>query len=163
MESKTSKKGQAISIDFAIAVSIFIIILLYHTTAWAEYSGGYYSLRARNGFEYSAISISQSLLKTPGIPANWEQNASGASSLGLAYQENVISPEKLANFTALNYNLSRSLLGIPDNYYLEVKRRNDSLLVASAGKNATNKTVSSVQRVALYNNEFVDVLVKVYE
>lgn len=151
-----SSKGQINSIDFMIAVLIFAVLLIFIIGFWflnmAEING----MVGRDRLDSAAIAVSDMLVKTPGVPGNWEEDPANAWAVGLAESQNVISSEKVANFTALDYNVSKELLGLDGDFYFYVEDLEGNRLYES-GIAELGSGVAPVLRFGVLDGEIVKV------
>jgi hypothetical protein len=106
--------------------------------------------------ESAAMSVSDTLVRQPGIPEGW--NSTNVTTIGLASQENVLNESKLSEFMAMDYGSIKSLLGIANyEFYFEVRYPNGTLASLPGGGQITKGTYPSdagmiipVDRHALY-------------
>jgi hypothetical protein len=156
-----SRKGQINSIDFMIAVLIFAVILVFIVGFWflsiAEING----MIGRDRMDSAAISLSDMLVKTQGVPGKWEDEPDKAASIGLAQTQNVLVKEKLANFSAMNYEEAKEIIGLDGDYYVYVEDLGGNRLY-EAGVAELGEGVAPVLRFALLEGEIVRVEVFVH-
>jgi hypothetical protein len=126
-------KAQAWSFDFmaSITVFFFMVAVLLFTWQYVTYQND--ELALINNMENSAITISETLIRTQGYPQEW--NDTNVQIIGLAVEENVLDETKLVSFVLMDYNYSKFLLGITGlEYYFRVKQLNGSI-AQSGGMN----------------------------
>ena len=151
-------RGQVWSTDFVISAVIFLLALALVVFAW-----NYSSLRISQQNELvpaesTLIMVSDALIRTPGIPQDW--NITSVTSIGLASDENVLDTDKLDMFINMSYEYSKSILGLERyHYYFRLLHLNGSVIQNQYGQNLTagqypNGSVLTVpiQRHVLYNS-----------
>jgi len=149
-------KAQAWTLDFAASVVIFLTALIL-----VMFALNYTLFQSRqqaslNVMENAAMAASDSLVRQPGIPVEW--NRTDVTTIGLASQENLLNETKLAEFMAMDDSSIRSLLGISNYvFYFEVRYPNGTLASLPGGAQITKgsypsgaSTVIPVERHALY-------------
>ncbi|MBI4175675.1 MAG: hypothetical protein HY518_00585 [Candidatus Aenigmarchaeota archaeon] len=150
-------KGQIWSIDFIMSMIVFFLAIALILFAWDYAIVQNESQVSFHGAESLALSVSDALVRTGGIPEGWD--SSSVQVIGLASDENIMDPGKVDEFLDVDYNTSKRLLGIGRyEYYFEVMYANNSVLQDPPGRNLTkglypaNATVVvPVERYVLYN------------
>jgi hypothetical protein len=159
--SGLAKKGQVNTLDFMISVLVYAVMLIFLIGFWylsiAEISG----MVEQDRMDSAAVTISDMLIKTPGLPDDWEDGPENVWALGLARDQNVLSREKLANFSALGYNESRELMGLDGDFYFYVEDLDGDRLY-EAGKAELGDKVTPVLRFGVLEGEIVRVEVFVH-
>jgi hypothetical protein len=84
----------------------------------------------------------------------------GTKAIGLAYEENIIDPEKLQALKLMDYNRSKELMGLSTDYYMRV-RRVDGVIMMEKGARQ-NESAVSMKRIAVYNGSYSWVELDVY-
>lgn len=156
------RRGQLNSIDLFLALFIFVLILVFIT--------GFFNVAVRDAdrnvkktiLESSATSISELLVKTPGVPENWERDSLFVSTIGLASSQNVLSKNKLSNFTEMNYASAKSTLGLAYEFFFLVQDLANNTLYSS-GNSSYGRQSASVTRYALLDGEIVSIRVAVHD
>lgn len=149
------RKGQVSSVDAIVASMIFAILLIFLIAFWFVSIDSIGNVTAKNTLQTPAIAISDLLLKSPGVPENWENDTSSLKVIGLAVSDtdhNVLDMEKLDNFTALEYNMSRELFGLDESreFYFMVEDINHNMLYEAGNPNITeSRRAVSISRFAL--------------
>ncbi|MEM2977922.1 MAG: hypothetical protein QXM46_01380 [Candidatus Hadarchaeales archaeon] len=151
------EKGQALTLDMFLALSLTSLLLGYsglvmeqvHTKAQEEVS--------RYSLERVAGDAAEALIKTKGLPENWEDSPSSLEVLGLAKNPNTIDLRKLAYLRELckseNWNSRpevqavRRLFG-GQNFEVRILLRSLLVRVNAAGLNYTLDT--TLQGVRVY-------------
>lgn len=164
-----TKRGQIGSIDTLVATIIFALMVVFIMMFWFISIGSIENVTAKNRLGTSAITISEILLKSPGVPENWEQNYSTAESLGLAVSyndQNVLSDEKLEEFMEIPYYDAKELLGLDNSsefYFMIEDMDYNRLYEAGMMENYSDRVVSITRFAVLSNSEPVRMRLMVYE
>ncbi|MEW5996781.1 MAG: hypothetical protein AB1657_04265 [Candidatus Micrarchaeota archaeon] len=173
-----NRKGYATGVDFVLSILIFSIVLAYSIGSYYYYLGEYRAVEARKNLEVSALALTDTLLKSPGIPGDWEAAAdweewmeeeeeeeewipTGLESIGLVRRANVLEPAKVFALDMMDYNYSREVLGIGADYFLYITTVG-GITVMEKGVRMENASVISVRRMALYNGTYAWVTLDVY-
>ncbi len=152
-------KGQILSTEIILALSLFMGSIVVFILAWGYMSSSYFSEQADRQMQVALVGISDAAVLTPGDPADWDIAAKeNASSFGVASSRNVLSAQKLSTLQSLNtsyYDRVRERMGAGRfELYLEV-RDTDGNSLYRFGKQADlsdNSTAAlSVDRLALLN------------
>lgn len=112
--------------------------------------------------EASAISLSDIILKSQGIPYNWEKNSSAARLIGLVSSPNVLSESKLQKFINISYANATQLLGISSQFYFYVEDLSGNRLYET-GNSTLSEQIVSLTRFAVLNGNKVRVRLMLYE
>src|SRR3989344_9407637 len=98
------KSGQAAVTDLFIAISVFIILITITTLTW-----NLYNIRLTSRFDYDEMmlkgfQVSDLLVKSKGIPANWHvsYNTTLPQVIGLSENERILSAERIDAFKDLS-------------------------------------------------------------
>ena len=109
-------KGQIISLDFIVSMSLFTFIIAMSIFIWNNINTQIDEGEKNNMLQTDLVSISTMLIETPGTPSNWTSlSSSEISQLGLAVTSNVLSSDKVVALTNLNltsddyYNTKKTL------------------------------------------------------
>jgi hypothetical protein len=152
----------SVSFDFVFASLIFILILGFSIVAYSNYADNYLLIENKRTLESSVISVSEILVKSKGVPRNWENNVSALQVLGLAESVNILSIDKVSAFDSLSVNQTKSLLGISNDLYITIKSV-DGELFFSKGNDLDNTSSVSIERIVYYNRSISRLQVKLYE
>lgn len=146
-------KGQIISIDLLIGIVIFLIVVIFSVSYWQTSLFNVRESLDRIDVQRLATQISDNLVKSPGIPDNWETSPTNARAIGLANHSHILETRKVANLTALNYSTLLTRFGLEGaNFFFQLtdQAKNN---ITSAGllltSNATQAAV--VERNVIYN------------
>ncbi len=104
--------------------------------------------------ESFAVTFSDNLLKSSGVPYNW--NSTNFSTIGLVSSQNILVPSKVSNFTNMSYDLLKQTFGIDYEFYFYVENLNGSRYY-DIGNYTFGQQVVSLTRLGLLNNEKVRV------
>ena len=112
------KKGQLLSMDFVFSLSIFLAILLISIVIWRNLNIQITQYEMHTDLENRILITSNLLIKTAGTPNDWENfdlatEQDKIISLGLAKRENVLNKTKILKFLDIDYDDTKTLLGIP--------------------------------------------------
>ncbi len=165
--SQSASRGQIWLIDAMVSGAMIAMIVFMMLGTSDKMTQNYRNANSEISFSNALLAASDSLVLTPGSPANWESttiDGTGLSSFGLASSSNVISPAKAAamqSLNATNYSTIKAALGLGAvNVSIEISNLSDSTTLYSFGVAPPGTARSAVfERVALLNNSAV--LVKV--
>jgi hypothetical protein len=118
-------RAQAWSFDFMASVVVFFVILTILFFAWEYITFQNEDLIIFNEMENSALSIADTLIRTPGFPEHW--NETNVQIMGLASEENVLNETKILMFVQMDYDYAKRILGVPAyHFYFQVLYLNDT-------------------------------------
>ena len=164
---ESARRG-SVSMDFVFASLIFILILGFTAISYSNYLDAYKIAESKKSLEASALSISETLIKSSGYPRNWEQNVSafeipGLGVLGLAGQENenVLDPNKVTAFSTLSYNATRNMFGFDGDYYISIKSVDGKTFFSKGTEYADSSSVA-IERIVLFNQSVCRLTVRLY-
>jgi hypothetical protein len=152
------RKGQLWTLDMALSLLIFFSAMLSLLFAWNYISADTAGMQELREVQLKAMTLSDSLIRTPGLPADW--NESTVRVVGLAYDDNTLDPDKVGMFVNMSYAKARSLLGVhPYHFYFEVKDINGTLYKnSSLPIDSASTTVVPAERYAVYGGRITKVL-----
>lgn len=107
-----NRKGQAISNDLIISVVIFLLALAIVLEMWGDAVSNIYESEELSDLERYSVEVSERLVRTPGIPGDWEIN--NVALIGLANEEpRLLNSTKILKLVDLldNHYDNRSILG----------------------------------------------------
>jgi uncharacterized membrane protein len=156
----STKKAQVWSLDLTFSLIIFMTALFAVVFAWNYISATTLETEEMQKLQLKALTLSDSMIRTPGIPLNW--NESTVEVIGLAQEENVLNITKVqcfVNMSVTDYDRLKGLLDIGFyDLYLEVVDLNGTVY-----KNTTtpidpaSPLVVPIERYAMYNDRIVKV------
>ncbi len=91
-------RGQAAVTDLFIAIAVFVLLITIITVDWNKYQIQLASELDYDTMKFKAFHIIDALVRTPGVPEDWEAQPELPSVIGLASEPNVISNAKLTAF-----------------------------------------------------------------
>jgi hypothetical protein len=148
-------RAQISAFDMVLAIMVFSMLFVFFVQSWSTTVSTANSAMKKNKVEYSAISATDLLMQSTGVPINWERNTSGIRSIGLASEPNVLSEKKVANFTELNYSIQKSLLGIPGDFYFYVEDMGGERLYECGNVTAISSNIVSISRIGMLGDQKV--------
>lgn len=156
-------KGQTGLPDLVLGIVAFILLLSF-VLVFSSVSTENVLLKSRqHKMEASAITISDLLVKTPGVSSDWDSNnPSSVLVPGLAQFPNVLSEDKVVEFTSLDYEDVKTLMGVDAEFLFQVEDLNGAVLYQFGDANTSSERVS-VQRLALLEGDKIIVNVIVHE
>jgi hypothetical protein len=151
-------RAQVWSMDFIGSVVIFFISVAVLMTLWnfSVYNSSYQE--SVNSMGSLSLRISDSLVRTPGLPEGW--NASSVQAIGLASDENVLDSTKVDQLTSMDYATARRLLGTGAyEFYLDIRGLDGAFALNSSGQEvrvgiwpSSASNVVSSERYVLYRD-----------
>ena len=165
------KKGQVWSLDFIVAIIIFItsFLVLYNYILDLQAPKD----AALKSLEIDSRFITTNLLSS-GYPSNW--TSSGVTIIGIV-DNGYLNVDKLKNFSALTYQDSKALLKTRYDFYLFFENKTTSPInisgVSSIGKASVNSTnlnqvinpskIYQTTRLVVYNNQIVRMVLYLWQ
>ncbi len=152
------KKAQIVMADLLFVVIILIILFTVSIAMWNTSMIRVAQKEELINLESTAIAVSDLLVKTKGVPENWEETS--PTTIGLSNTSNVLDSRKLSKFVDLNYDDAKRLLGGYD-FFFQINNTNDQIVtvdgrqMASGLQPASAKTVVNARRIALLGNQLV--------
>lgn len=144
------KRGQVFSSDFAVAAAIFLFILTISVIAWNDLVDRTASAQDRLLNAEAAERAVGALLST-GSPVDWPfANASQMQIPGLAEKPGVLSQAKLDAFSALDYNATRTSLGLP-RFDARISLMKGETTVLLGPEPAADRSVAVAERTVALN------------
>ena len=142
-------KAQLSTTDFFIGISIFIILIVILTLLLNKYPLILNQEQDKNEMLITAFQISDSIIKTAGIPSKWEEN-NNLKVIGLADNDRSLDENKVINFTSLDYSTVKNLINY--DFYFRILYINNTNTISSGRQfNGTQSAV--LRRYVSYNNE----------
>ena len=144
-------KAQIAMTDLFLAVFLFIILAAFFFIAWDTYQKRLYDTISRSEMEIYTIQITNQILRSPGVPENWEYFNKTPDAIGLADKYNSISDKKLSGLKNLNYTDIKDLMNLGSyNFYFLLKQSNNSIF--EIGDYPSGQSVN-LRRYVTYKNE----------
>ncbi len=156
-----NKKAQIMMTDLFVALSVFLILLIAVVSFMILYERRVNSNMAYEDMRMKAMQIANFLVKSPGIPNDWENNASGVAAIGLASAPLILSEDKIVNFTYLDYERAKKIFNIRHyEFNFELRDLNNSVLF-SKGLESGNESVS-ISRYVRFNSSNNIMIFRIY-
>jgi hypothetical protein len=146
---KRRSKGQAISIDFMLAMIIMLIIIGMASSSWDRIMYIMNEKTQRTELKRLGLAVSDMLVRNPGTPSDW--NGSSVLSIGLVDKHNVLNKNKIQSFLGMSKNEIQNKLGIQGyGFSFRVRAVNGTVIAdyVSTPSNPTNVII--VRRIAVY-------------
>lgn len=141
----------------ALSLIIFFSAMISAVFAWNYISTDAVQTQEMKEMQLSVLTLSDSILRTPGVPADW--NESTVKVIGLVNDENILADSKVRSFTNMSYSTARSLLGVyPYDFYFEIKDVNGTVYGNTTFPVSSDASiVVPAERYAMYNGRIVKV------
>lgn len=160
--SRKNYKGQINSIDATLAIVLFVIMLVFLTVLWFNGVLASKNTTDKNRLQYRAISISDALVKSQGLPTTW--TSSNAQMLGFAKLPNVLSDSNVSAFTSLPYGTAKDLLNLDsEEFYFYIEHLNGTIIYTSGNSSLGADKIVSITRFVILNGTKVKMGLSVYE
>lgn len=125
-------KAQSWSIDLALSVLIFISLISIFLFNFNNFTNDAANQRSLSSMQDQSLEVTETLIRTKGFPNDW--NITTVKSVGLANRQNVLNNSKIEEFLAVDYNLSRSRMGIWNyEYFTIMEHLNKSIVYDNPG------------------------------
>ncbi|MBN2330919.1 MAG: hypothetical protein JXC85_03820 [Candidatus Aenigmarchaeota archaeon] len=153
-------KAQVWSLDFALSLVIFMTSLFAVIFAWNYISVNALENQAMKDLQVKALALSDSLIRTRGIPLDW--NESTVEVVGLAQDQNVLDVSKVGLFIDMSIVDEDQLKGLMDiglhDFYFEVRDINGTVYANTTTPVSTaSPIVVPIERYAIYDERIVKV------
>ncbi len=165
----TSKKGQATTIDLAVSLLLFVVLLSYVIYFREDAVNSKNEVEKKMRFYEELISLSDSLILSEGIPTDWDVRYSETADVksvlapGLAKQAYVLSREKLANLSSMNYSQQKAFLRTYYGFFLTIRDLEGDLIYSIGNYSQNSRYIQGIERYAVYDNTPVRVRLYLYE
>ena len=166
----TIHKGQIFSMDFMIAMLVFLFMLAVTLSYSGEISNRIALIEKDSARFTYAQHAANAVMFSSGYPADWENlsDLTTVTSFGLAENRNIISPAKVQRMADLNqsfYAGIKDLLGLSKyDLKIEIIKLDTGVKLKEFGTNpGSEDIVTSINRFGDYNGVTVNVRVKVFE
>lgn len=172
MNSMLNKKGQSIMIDLIFAVTVFVIISTFLLDAYDRNLAGITKGQIMDELQQKAFTSTEALIKTKGIPENWNQiSLNNIEQLGLMQRTGELSESKVNYFTGLidcnteiysPYSKSKEIMNLGSfDYFFNLHNAAYDL---SAGCNpAVEADIMAARRIVNYKGSEAIVTFKLYK
>ncbi len=163
-----SKKGQISTIDLTVAFTLVLLILLTTMEVWTLGLTKIFKFNDKRSLDRKALEVSELLIKTPGMPAEWQTldsiDARYVSTIGFAKRDNILDASKLEKAGEITYENLTKILGLTkeDVHITVTDIQNSSLPVLYEIGEPTNRPMVIMNRYGLLNDTIVEVGVRVY-
>lgn len=154
--------GQAIPLDFAAGLFIFLLVIAYFLIQWDLFTSKFVEFSISGGMDTRVIDISEMLVHTGGQPENWTNAPLSAQSIGLASKQNLLDWNRVAAFSAMPYANAKQILGT-DYDFLVIIETPEGARYATIGLDENSTRAAEVTRVAVLNDTIVRVRVRLYD
>lgn len=176
------EKGQVFSGELLLAYAIFTLALILVVYMWSSVVGDIFESEGMYDLENAAMDMSETLMKTPGVPETW--NKSNVDAVGLVNTSRSLGEEKVLYFIDLmdsnlydsncgggisNYECNKHLTGIGVyDFYLSMEYLNGSVVSINGRPCTTGKQPASetkkitVTRTGLLNTTIVKTRITVW-
>jgi len=138
-------RGQIYVVELLAVIIMAMIIVIASISVFTSINN-YRSASDRTA--NAAQDAANALILTRGFPADWDQNASSATIVGIAARRNVIDPAKLA---ALNLTNFSALMGL-EHFNVSIMITSGGATVYQAGSVNSSTTITLVQRTCVLTN-----------
>ncbi len=154
--SSKKSKAQITSSEFLIVSVVLVILITAGVMMWNSTINRSNESMIREDMEMFAVSISDQLIKSHGMPTDWEDDTTKIYSLGLAKENYVLDEKKVDIFVNMNYNQLKSLMGIGgyEFYFRLVYTNGTDIKTKGSSPTANSQTINS-KRVVMFKNEIV--------
>lgn len=169
-------RGQLFSGDIAVAMVVFLATLGLAFFLWNSTTDDINRAERLRDLQRIAASTTEQLIRTPGVPADWDtqwdlQGSGGSVSgiPGLAADDRVIDPVKAGSFVELMnatyYEDYKHFMGLGEyDFYIDVRNLTGTLMEVSGKPFAAGKPLPaeytesvSILRTAIFNDTIVRV------
>ncbi len=131
--SSKKSKAQLISTEFFMVSVVITLLFSVSVVFWNQSNFRIKESDERANIEISTLAISDHLLKSRGLPSDWEDRTNEISHLGLAKENHVFDNKKLNKFISLDYNQVKNLLGISQYEFLFLIRNLTGTIIGGDG------------------------------
>jgi hypothetical protein len=144
-------KAQVWSLDLVISIVVFLSVFLPLLFAWNHVNTQQQQQRLLDDAERTALSVSDALIRTMGMPENW--NPGNVNVIGLASEENVLDATKVSYLLDMgggDYNRTRTILTGGYDFFLNITDINGTSH-GIIGSKPQDRMVIPVERYCIYN------------
>ncbi|VVB73430.1 Uncharacterised protein [uncultured archaeon] len=157
-------KGQINAVSFLLSMIFYAVVIALLVGMIAVLQKDNLYAANRDALTVTGASITDMLSRSGGVPGNWETNTSSIQAIGLASTSNNLSVLKVNAFVALNYDVSRAALGIPNstNYYFAIVNASGSVLKQSGVDSNSSGMALVFTRYVVWNGSSARMTLKLY-
>ncbi|MFH0861669.1 MAG: hypothetical protein V1875_01445 [Candidatus Altiarchaeota archaeon] len=158
-----SRRGQAFSADLVVGVVLSILALGLLSAAWGIGKVRLDETEHMRALEDKANRISNLLVKSPGIPPDWEDDVSNVSVLGLAGSDRRLSEGKVEALKLLGEPRLRELFMMGGTGCVVRLRTPEGAIIKSTGNLEYSDSVVTSARIVSFRNQTMFLEVSVWE
>jgi uncharacterized protein (UPF0333 family) len=150
-------RGQIWSLDFAISLFVFLLVLIPIFFVWAYINTQSQQQKVLEEMEHLALSISDMLIRTKGIPEDW--NETNVKVIGLADEENVLSVTKVSYFVNMginDYNRTKAILTGGYDFFFNLSDV-EGTTYALIGNKSEGRMIVPIERYCIYNEKLAKI------
>ena len=153
-------KAQLFSSDLIAAVFIFLILIVLLSFAYSQALESHSRDLERKTLEAEGMKALENLLRTPGLPENW--NSSNAVVIGLSNNNNnILDTNKVSRFfDNISYVSAKNIFGFGGDF--EIKFISSGKTKGSA-PNSSVENIVFFRRFAYYNGSIENVEMKLWQ
>ncbi|MBI2668037.1 hypothetical protein HYX17_04705 [Candidatus Woesearchaeota archaeon] len=146
-------KAQLSSMELIIGVFVFMVIFVFLFSTFNSYNNKLNNNLEDNEKQRLASQVTDSLIKTQGIPEDWESNNLDIKEIGLVNKDRIINQTKLMELEDIDYNELKSIMNIQKyDFNLTIKFSNNDV-ISGVGVPITGKKITTTRRFAVYNKK----------
>lgn len=141
--------------DLFLAACVFILTIGAIIYIYDGYIEKYNDRQSFSRLQLSAMQITDMLVRSSGMPADWESNISRTASIGLAYTEGDsrnISASKILAFSNMSYDSTKEIFGTKYDFNFRLVSNNGSVIMQK-GSNSTRTRAVGVERRVFFQGE----------
>jgi len=151
------KKGVVSTIDLVVASVVVLFILVSVVEVWSHGVNRIHDFDVERDMYFKLVEVSESLVKTPGVPLNWhlldQRDSETVSSIGLALRDNYLSRGRVEAFMDMEYEEARRILGLGRfDFHLELVNASDGDVIYEAGVDGEGATL---ERLCILGDDVV--------
>lgn len=154
------KKAQ-IQFDYMVAFFLFLIVIFFSALiALQPISKSDENLKETKILETSNR-LSELLIKTKGLPEDWENDPNNVERIGLASEPWVLNSNKITALNSLNYSKVREALGI-ETYQMLLIIRSDTTSITIGNKPNMKDSISTIKRYTVLDGNITTVIISIW-
>lgn len=145
------KKAQ-IHFDYMVGFFLFLIVIFFSSFLIFHPTLKNNERVKETQIENAAQRVSELLIKTEGVPPNWEEDVSSLERIGLASEPWVLDSNKVSSLDSLNYSQIKGSLNL-GNYQIYLGIKTSESIVKVGETPQVKKRVATVKRHAVLDNQ----------